>query len=78
MAYDLDSGDNGQLRYSISLSNRSASLFLVDAGSGVISLGSIQLPRDVTHYNIVVSATDNGVPQLSQQALLRLQVSSLP
>ncbi|XP_070196656.1 protocadherin-9-like [Littorina saxatilis] len=75
VAYDLDSGANGDLRYSIRVSNRTM-LFLVDEHSGVISLGQQILPEDVRSFNVVVSVHDNGVPQMAQQALLRIDVTS--
>ena len=73
VAYDLDSGVNGELRYSISMANVT-SIFHIDETSGVITLGDRNLPQDVRSYNVVVSVRDNGVPQRAQQALLTIEV----
>ena len=75
VAYDLDSGANGDLRYSISVANVT-SVFFIDELSGIISLGNQLLPGDVRSYNVVVSVRDNGVPQMAQQALLKIDVTS--
>jgi hypothetical protein len=75
VAYDMDSGFNGQLSYSIIVANNSAAFF-IDEVRGVISLGNEKLHEDVRAYNIVVIVRDNGVPQRAQQALLRVEVSS--
>ena len=63
MAYDMDSGPNGQLSYSINKGNSSAGMFIIDSVSGVISLGNQVLPPDVKAYNVVISVRDNGMPQ---------------
>ena len=75
LAYDLDSGPNGELRYNLSVANASAVL-LIDQLTGVISLGKQKLATDVNMYNIFVSVRDNGAHQLSQVALLRVNVAS--
>nr|KAG5686300.1 hypothetical protein BaRGS_002089 [Batillaria attramentaria] len=76
VAYDFDSGRNGQLSYSINVVNGS-SLFVIDESTGVISLGDQVLPYDVTFYNVVVSVSDNGSPQRAKNALLEVYVSWL-
>ncbi|KAL8602833.1 hypothetical protein ACOMHN_063778 [Nucella lapillus] len=76
VAYDLDSGPNGDLRYSISVAN-SSSIFFIDEISGSISLGNQKLPADVRSYNIVVSVRDNGIPQMAQQALLKIEIDTM-
>ncbi|KAK7089550.1 protocadherin-9-like [Littorina saxatilis] len=75
VAYDLDSGANGDLRYGISVAN-TTSVFFIDELSGIISLGDQLLPSDVRSYNVVVSVRDNGVPQMAQQALLKIEVAA--
>ena len=75
VAYDLDSGPNGDLRYSISVANVST-VFFINELSGIISLGNQILPGDIRSYNVVVSVRDNGVPQMAQQALLKIDVTS--
>ncbi|XP_076468143.1 protocadherin-9-like [Babylonia areolata] len=75
VAYDLDSGPNGDLRYSIRVSNKSA-LFLIDEVTGIIKLGHQLLPDDIRSFNVVVSVHDNGVPQIAQQAVLRIDVTT--
>nr|KAG5686083.1 hypothetical protein BaRGS_015786 [Batillaria attramentaria] len=75
VAYDRDSGRNGQLTYSISIVNGS-SLFVINRSTGVISLGKHLLPRYERSYNIMVSVRDNGIPQRAQHAALRINVKS--
>ncbi|KAL8580713.1 hypothetical protein ACOMHN_038189 [Nucella lapillus] len=75
VAYDLDSGLNGELRYSIRVSNKSA-LFLIDEVTGIIKLGHQLLPDDIRSFNVVVSVHDNGVPQIAQQAVMRIDVTT--
>lgn len=75
VAYDLDSGTNGDLTYTISVRNGS-NLFVVDPLTGVISLGHQILPSDIRSYDLVVNVRDNGIPQMTQQALLHIEVVS--
>ncbi|KAL8608767.1 hypothetical protein ACOMHN_023287 [Nucella lapillus] len=74
VAYDLDTGANGDLRYGINVANAS-SLFYINDLTGVITLGNQILPKDVRAYNIVVTVSDNGVPQMASQALLQIEVT---
>jgi hypothetical protein len=75
VAYDMDSGFNGQLSYSLRASNKTAEMFIINDVTGVISLGNQKLPNDVRSYNVVISVRDNGVPQRAHEALLRIDVN---
>ena len=72
---DLDGIPVTNITYSLVTNN---SLFLVDTTSGNLSVNSsLILPplvSTITEYIIVVECTDNGLPELSDQALLTIAV----
>lgn len=61
VAYDRDSGGNGQIRYS--LSGDDSKLFSVGAKSGILRTASVFDREKVTIYLIKIVATDQGKPQ---------------
>uniref|UniRef100_A0A0N5ATG2 Cadherin domain-containing protein n=1 Tax=Syphacia muris TaxID=451379 RepID=A0A0N5ATG2_9BILA len=56
-AFDLDSGDNGKITYSLKNGQES---FNIDSGTGIIKLGS-RLSK-LVNYTLTVQATDSGYP----------------
>lgn len=74
MAHDLDSGENGRVRYSINKGDRQ-SQFSVDAVSGYLA---VQSPLDremISSYVLEVQAADHGVPELVSTVLVNLDIS---
>lgn len=72
-ATDLDAGQNSALVYSCASSNDSF-LFGVDSKSGDLYLNRIVSRGQVGLYILRVAAHDEGVPQLSNQTLLFVDV----
>ncbi|XP_067663215.1 protocadherin-9-like [Haliotis asinina] len=72
-AYDLDSGLNGWLTYSIVTANQTG-LFQISASSGVIRLGRAVTDKDVKKYNINISVHDDGTPQRATYAVLNVEI----
>lgn len=73
-AHDLDSGDNGRVKYSIGKGDRSGQ-FSVDPLTGYLA---VQSPLDremISSYVLEVHATDHGVPELSSTVLVNLDIS---
>ena len=68
VASDLDSGTNGEIKYS--LTNDNMNLFKIDPATGVITLrDTISLVRQDSH-TITVTATDKGTPSKTGQAVV--------
>jgi protocadherin Fat 1/2/3 len=74
IATDLDSDKNGQVTYSI-IRGDNREQFEVDPDTGYISVAD-ELDRETTSsYVLEVLAKDNGVPVLSRQALVNIEIS---
>ncbi|XP_016278650.2 protocadherin-23 [Monodelphis domestica] len=75
-AKDLDSGNNGEVLYSLS-SEESSEHFKIDANSGEIRTTSPLSYNHRPHYRMVVVASDQGMPPLQGQAVIHIQVIPL-
>ncbi|XP_044259258.1 fat-like cadherin-related tumor suppressor homolog isoform X6 [Tribolium madens] len=74
IATDLDSDRNGKVTYSI-IRGDDREQFEVDPDSGYISVAE-ELDRETTsNYVLEVLARDNGVPVLSRQTLVNIEIS---
>lgn len=74
VANDLDSDKNGEVEYSIEGGNRYGQ-FRIDSVSGYISVAG-PLDRElVSSYVLEVVAKDQGLPQLSSQVLVNIEIS---
>ncbi|XP_048590535.1 protocadherin Fat 4 isoform X2 [Nematostella vectensis] len=72
-AIDADIGDNAAVLYSIV--ENVTDYVTVNAITGVISLGSSQLDREVEEYfNFTIRATDSGVPSKSSTASVAINL----
>lgn len=74
---DTEEGDNGRVSYSI-IAGNVASSFRVDSTTGVISVASsLILPQNTSlaSYLLEVRCTDHGTPSLSDNTIVRIQVS---
>lgn len=72
-AYDADSGPSGHVVYAIQ-SGASSELFTVDQSSGTIQT-TVSMDREVQAvHDIIVTATDHGVPALTSSAKVTIQV----
>ncbi|KAK6173207.1 hypothetical protein SNE40_016702 [Patella caerulea] len=72
-AYDIDSGDNRRLSYSISVVN-DTNLFTINVESGTITLSRDMDAKDIQSYVINIEVHDNGQVQLSTRASMEIQV----
>lgn len=74
-AHDLDSGENGRLRYSFNDSSSWVTkLFWINEDTGVVTLADSLTEADVRSYNVVIVVRDNGVPQRAAHSLLQLEI----
>ncbi|XP_053960463.1 protein dachsous [Anastrepha ludens] len=87
VAIDQDAGANGDITYAI-VSGNEAGHFRINAKTGYIDLAKLLPPTALSgpgemsdtansqknHYNLVVSASDNGTPT-ARQSQLKLQIS---
>ncbi|XP_028976981.2 protocadherin beta-16-like [Esox lucius] len=73
---DLDSGRNGQIKYSI---NPDLPFRIKSSSSNIYSLVTDQmLDREImSEYNITITATDDGSPQRSTNKTLTLRISDV-
>eukprot|EP00794_Sanderia_malayensis_P015992 gene15992-17602_t len=69
-AYDPDTGENGEIRYSL-LSQKNA--FGIDAKSGVITVNKIV---QGTIYDVIIKASDLGSPSLYSETNMIIRVSN--
>ncbi|XP_065170403.1 fat-like cadherin-related tumor suppressor homolog isoform X3 [Atheta coriaria] len=73
-ATDLDSNDNGRVEYSI-LKGDNHEQFVIDPESGYISVAN-RLDREaISIYVLEVIAKDNGIPVLSRQVNVNIEIS---
>lgn len=73
-ANDLDSEDNGRIRYGIERGDRMGQ-FSIEEESGYISVAG-QLDREsISNYVLEVSAKDYGFPELSSFVLVTVEIS---
>lgn len=73
---DTEEGDNGRVSYSI-IGGNVASSFGVDSRTGVLRVArSLILPQNTTSasYLLEVRCTDHGIPRLSDDTIVRVQV----
>ncbi|MEQ2184840.1 hypothetical protein GOODEAATRI_012168, partial [Goodea atripinnis] len=72
-ASDADSGENGQIEYSI-LSGNINEAFILDSVRGILAT-NVLLDREITpSYKLILQAADRGKPPLSSTATIRVQV----
>nr|XP_022919754.1 fat-like cadherin-related tumor suppressor homolog isoform X3 [Onthophagus taurus] len=73
-ATDLDSGDNGRVSYSIIRGDQEGK-FAIDENTGLVTVAN-KLDREiVSGYVLEVLAKDNGLPVLSRQVLVNIDVA---
>ncbi|KAG5869907.1 Fat-like cadherin-related tumor suppressor-like protein, partial [Gonioctena quinquepunctata] len=74
IATDLDSDKNGEVRYSL-LKGNTHNNFQIDEKTGYVSVAA-ELDREkISSYVIEILAKDSGLPVLSQQSLLNIEIS---
>ncbi|KAM8968719.1 protocadherin-23 [Sarcophilus harrisii] len=75
-AKDLDSGNNGEILYSL-FSEESSEHFKIDANSGEIRTTTPLSYNHRPHYRMTVVASDQGMPPLQGHAVIHIQVIPL-
>lgn len=74
MATDLDSEENGRIAYSISQGDN-LKQFEIDPITGYINVASALDREAISNYVLEVLAKDNGLPVLSRQVLVNIEIS---
>lgn len=74
IATDLDSNENGHVTYSI-IKGDSGNQFSIDPETGYISVGDYLDRETISNYVLEVLAKDNGIPVLSGQALVNIEIT---
>ncbi|KAH8279555.1 hypothetical protein KR018_000821 [Drosophila ironensis] len=73
-AFDSDAGSNARLRYHIVDGNHDNAFVIEPAFSGIVKT-NIVLDREIRDvYNLKIIATDEGVPQMTGTATVRVQI----
>ncbi|XP_027722594.1 protocadherin-23 [Vombatus ursinus] len=75
-AKDFDSGNNGEVLYSLS-SEESSEHFKIDANSGEIRTTTPLSYNHRPHYRMLVVASDQGMPSLQGHAVIHVEVIPL-
>nr|XP_023018375.1 fat-like cadherin-related tumor suppressor homolog [Leptinotarsa decemlineata] len=73
-ATDLDSGKNGEVLYYI-LKGNTMEHFQIDEKTGYVSVAAELDRENISSYVIEILAKDNGLPVLSRQCLLNIEIS---
>lgn len=73
-AIDLDSNENGKIRYSIERGDKH-NQFNIEAETGYISVANELDRESISNYILEVVARDNGMPELSSSVLVNLEIS---
>lgn len=74
IATDLDSDQNGKVTYSI-IKGDNLEQFEIDPDTGYISVANELDRESISNYVLEVLAKDNGVPVLSRQVLVNIDIS---
>ncbi|KAK9754792.1 Cadherin domain [Popillia japonica] len=74
MATDLDSGDNGKVSYSI-IKGDNEGQFAIDENTGYLSVADKLDRETVSNYVLEILAKDHGVPVLSRQVMVNIEIS---
>ncbi|VDM60776.1 unnamed protein product [Angiostrongylus costaricensis] len=72
-AKDLDTGSNSNVSYSI-ISGNDMGSFAIDFASGCIRSLRVLDREVISDYRLVISATDQGIPPLKAEALVKIHV----
>lgn len=73
-ATDADSNENGHVTYSI-IKGDNNNQFMVDAETGYVSVADYLDRETVSSYVLEVLAKDNGIPVLSRQTLVNIEIT---
>ncbi|KPM03017.1 fat-like protein cadherin-related tumor suppressor-like protein [Sarcoptes scabiei] len=73
-AYDLDFGDNGRISYSIVAGN-TANVFRIEPNLGFLTISKPLNQTKRSAYFLLVKATDNGTPSLSNTTSVQIYVT---
>ncbi|XP_046748553.1 fat-like cadherin-related tumor suppressor homolog isoform X2 [Diprion similis] len=73
-ANDLDSGENGNVSYSIQRGDRQKQ-FAIDEKSGYISVAALLDREMISNYVLEVHAKDNGIPMLMSFVMVNIEIS---
>ncbi|XP_048512093.1 fat-like cadherin-related tumor suppressor homolog isoform X4 [Athalia rosae] len=73
-ANDLDSGENGNVSYSIERGDRQKQ-FSIDERSGYISVAAPLDREMISNYVLEVHAKDNGIPMLMSFVMVNIEIS---
>ncbi|XP_063166591.1 protocadherin-23 [Candoia aspera] len=72
-ATDSDSGQNGEIEYSILFGNINE-VFLIDSAQGIISTNRILDREDISLYRLIIQAADRGIPRLFATCTVEIEV----
>ena len=75
-AFDRDSGRDGEISYSINSGNKFEH-FSINTSTGVIYTNVVLDWESISSYQLLVVATDNGVPSRNGTAVVRIIVANL-
>lgn len=73
-ATDLDSGENGRVTYSI-IKGDNDGQFTIDEDTGYLSVANKLDRESVSSYVLEVLAKDHGIPVLSRQVMVNIEIS---
>lgn len=74
LANDLDSGENGHIRYSIVRGDR-LQQFSIEPNTGYVSVATALDRESISSYVLEIEALDYGVPAHSTYSLLNIEIS---
>lgn len=70
----MDSGENGRITYSI-IRGDNQGQFDIDPDSGYVSVADFLDRESTSNYILEVLAKDNGLPVLSRQVMVNIDIS---
>lgn len=73
-ATDLDSDENGRVTYSI-ISGDNLNQFAIGQTSGYVTVAAPLDRESISSYSLEILAKDSGVPVLSRQTLLTIDIA---
>ncbi len=75
IATDADVGTNGEINFS--LSGQGSSSFAIDSTTGLVTVVEVLDRENISSYNLMITATDNGASPLSSNVTLNVIVNDI-
>lgn len=74
-ATDADSGRHQAISYQFAAGTNGSEYFHIDTSNGLVTTARLLDYEQTQHYSLIIRAVDNGIPSLSSDVLLNVNIS---